>query len=55
MINELNKRMEEIERDLETIGTLLSDEFSDYKKIEELSDKKDELEKEYLEILRKLN
>lgn len=55
VINELNKRMEEIERDLETIDTLLSDEFSDYKKIEELSDKKDELEKEYLEILRKLN
>ncbi len=55
MINDLNKRLEEIEQDLETIETLLSDEFSDYKKIEELQDHKEELEKEYLEILRKLN
>ncbi len=55
MINELTKRMEEIEQDLATIDTLLEEDFSDYKKIEELQDNKEALEKEYLEILKKLN
>ncbi len=54
-IQELEKRMAEIERDIETINTLLEEDFSDYRKIEELSDKKDELEKEYLEILKTLD
>ncbi len=54
-INELKKRLSEIEEDISTIDTMLEEDFVDYKKIEELQDKKDELENEYLEILNKLS
>ena len=54
-INEFKKRLSEIEEDISTLDTMLEEDFVDYKKIEELQDKKDELENEYLEILNKLS
>ena len=54
-INEYKKRLSEIEEDIATLDSMLEEDFVDYKKIEELQDKKDELESEYLEILNKLS
>lgn len=50
-IQEYKARLQEIEEDLETIDSLLEGDFEDYKKIEELQDNKENLEREYYEIL----
>ena len=54
-INEIKKRMKEIEDEIEGIDLLLNEDFEDYKKIEELQDQKDILESEYFELMSKLD
>ena len=53
-IKELEKQAKEIEDELTFIDEELSQDFEDYKKIEELTDRKSELESEYFKILNTL-
>ena len=50
-INEYKNRLAELENELNLIDDELSEDFEDYKKIDELTDRKSELESEYFEIL----
>ena len=53
-IQEIKKRMKEIEEEVDGINLLLNEDFEDYKKIEELQDQKDILESEYFDLMNEL-
>lgn len=53
-IQEYKKKLKDLEEQIEGINILLEEDFEDYKKIEELSNHKEELETEYIEIMEKL-
>lgn len=53
-VKELKERAKAIEEELTLIDEELSEDFEDYKKIDELTDKKSELETEYFDILEKI-
>lgn len=53
-IQEIKKRMKDIEEEVDGINLLLNEDFEDYKKIEELQDQKDTLENEYFELMNEL-
>ena len=53
-INELKAKAKEIEEELEFIDEELSKDFEDYKIIDELSDRKSELESDYFKLLETL-